>query len=85
MTQTENATGIELVPESMKTTFLGCVSELRTWHRKFSSILEGIEPPNAYMMPDDIMAKMDICKKHEAVLNLNIKTFVAQAKQHIKA
>ena len=35
-------------------------------------------------MPDDVQLKIDICKKHEAVLLMNVKTFVMQAKHVMK-
>ena len=69
----------------MKTAFLELFGQLRDQQRTFSSILAGIEPPNAYTMPGDHQLKIDICKKHESVLLLNIKTFVMQARHSMAA
>ena len=68
----------------MKNTFFELLVELRNYHRTFSAILAGIEPPNAYTMPDDLQVKINICKKHESVLLLNIKTFVMQARHRMQ-
>ena len=74
-----NQTGMSLVPGELKIPFERAVAQLRALKEQTGQVLLGVMTPDLCAIPWNLNNHIKILQKHEAVLIMNVKAFVAQA------
>ena len=77
--KTSLGAGANLVPDVMKATFVTAVQDLTAIKLGCAAIARGLAPADGFTIPVNVQKLIDLAKKHEAVLILNMKAHLQAA------
>ena len=64
-----------MVPDAQKAMVKNSLQALKKIQEGVTAIAQGLQPPADFVMPTNVLTQIDMLKKHESVLTMNVKTF----------